>query len=78
MVHGSPRRMNETSSRDRPLSSFQRLAATSDADVLIFNNTHKPYTKGVDNALFLNAGSIGESKDGDPARVTPSWTPLVT
>ena len=66
LVHGSPRRMNEYLFEDRPLSSFQRLAATSEADVLIFGHTHKPYTKRVDNVLFLNAGSIGKPKDGNP------------
>lgn len=66
LVHGSPRRMNEYLFEDRPLSSFQRLAATSEADVLIVGHTHKPYTKRVDNVLFLNAGSIGKPKDGDP------------
>ena len=66
LVHGSPRRMNEYLFEDRPLSSFQRLAATSEADVLIFGHTHKPYTKRVDNVLFLNAGSLGKPKDGDP------------
>jgi putative phosphoesterase len=66
LVHGSPRRMNEYLFEDRPLSSFQRLAAASEADVLIFGHTHKPYTKRVDNVLFLNAGSIGKPKDGDP------------
>jgi putative phosphoesterase len=66
LVHGSPRRMNEYLFEDRPLSSFQRLAATSDADVLIFGHTHKPYTKRVDNVLFLNAGSVGKPKDSDP------------
>jgi putative phosphoesterase len=66
LVHGSPRRMNEYLFEDRPISSFQRLAATSEADVLIFGHTHKPYTKRVDGVLFLNAGSIGKPKDGDP------------
>jgi putative phosphoesterase len=66
LVHGSPRRMNEYLFEDRPLSSFQRLAATSDAAVLIFGHTHKPYMRRVDNVLFVNAGSIGKPKDGDP------------
>lgn len=66
LVHGSPRRMNEYLFEDRPLSSFQRLAATSDADVLLFGHTHKPYTKRVDGVLFVNAGSVGKPKDGDP------------
>jgi diadenosine tetraphosphatase ApaH/serine/threonine PP2A family protein phosphatase len=66
LVHGSPRRMNEYLFEDRPLSSFQRLAATSETDVLVFGHTHKPYTKRVDSVLFINAGSVGKPKDGDP------------
>lgn len=66
LVHGSPRRMNEYLFEDRPLSSFQRLAATSETEVLIYGHTHKPYTKRVDGVLFINAGSVGKPKDGDP------------
>jgi len=66
LVHGSPRRINEYLFEDRPLSSFQRLAASSDGDVLIFGHTHKPYSKRVAGVLFLNAGSVGKPKDGDP------------
>lgn len=66
LVHGSPRRINEYLFEDRPLSSFQRLAATSETDVLIFGHTHKPYIKRVDGVLFVNAGSVGKPKDGDP------------
>jgi putative phosphoesterase len=66
LVHGSPRRMNEYLFEDRPLSSFHRLAATSDANVLIFGHTHKPYRKDVDGVIFVNAGSVGKPKDGDP------------
>jgi putative phosphoesterase len=65
LVHGSPRRINEYLFEDRPLSSFQRLAASSSADVIVFGHTHKPYTKEVDGVLFLNAGSVGKPKDGD-------------
>lgn len=66
LVHGSPRRINEYLFEDRPLSSFQRLAASSECDVLVFGHTHKPYTKRVDDVLFINAGSVGKPKDGDP------------
>ena len=65
LVHGSPRKMNEYLFEDRPLSSFQRLAASSNADVIVFGHTHKPYTKLVDDVLFVNAGSVGKPKDGD-------------
>lgn len=65
LVHGSPRKMNEYLFEDRPLSSFERLAATSDADVIVFGHTHKPYTKLVNGVWFVNAGSSGKPKDGN-------------
>jgi len=66
LVHGSPRKMNEYLFEDRPQSSFQRLARSSNADVIVFGHTHLPYTKLVDGVLFVNAGSVGKPKDGDP------------
>ena len=66
LVHGSPRRLNEYLFEDRPLSSFQRLAQSSNADVIVFGHTHVPYTKDVDGVLFVNVGSVGKPKDGDP------------
>jgi putative phosphoesterase len=66
LVHGSPRKMNEYLFEDRPLSSFARLAAGSNADVIVFGHTHKPYLKEVDGVTFVNAGSVGKPKDGDP------------
>jgi putative phosphoesterase len=65
LVHGSPRKLNEYLFEDRPVSSFQRLASTSNADVIVFGHTHKPYVKTVDDVLFVNAGSVGKPKDGD-------------
>jgi putative phosphoesterase len=65
LVHGSPRRINEYLFEDRPVSSFQGLAASSDADIIIYGHTHKPYIKRVDDVLFLNVGSVGKPKDGD-------------
>ncbi|MGH9411694.1 MAG: metallophosphoesterase family protein [Vicinamibacterales bacterium] len=65
LVHGSPRKLNEYLFEDRPISSFRRLAASSDADVVAFGHTHKPYAKTVDGVLFLNVGSVGKPKDGD-------------
>lgn len=65
LVHGSPRRMNEYLFEDRPLSSFQRIAASSGADIIVCGHTHRPYAKRVDDVWFINAGSVGKPKDGD-------------
>ena len=65
LVHGSPRKMNEYLFEDRPISSFQRLAASSNADIIAFGHTHKPYVKDVGGVRFVNVGSVGKPKDGD-------------
>ncbi len=65
LVHGSPRTMNEYLFEDRPMSSFARLAASSDADVIVFGHTHKPYTKRIGDVWFVNVGSVGKPKDAD-------------
>lgn len=66
LVHGSPRRLNEYLYEDRQASSFRRLAKLAAADVVVFGHTHIPYVKLVDGVLFVNAGSVGKPKDGDP------------
>lgn len=82
LVHGSPRKMNEYLFEDRPVSSFQRLAAASQADIIAFGHTHKPYVKIVDGVTFINVGSVGKPKDGDwracYAVLEPGASPSVT
>lgn len=66
LVHGSPRRMNEYLFEDRDLRSLERIAQQADADVLIFGHTHKPWVREIEDVLFINDGSVGKPKDGDP------------
>jgi putative phosphoesterase len=66
LVHGSPRRINEYLYDDRPDSSFAHIAAMADADVIVCGHTHKPYDKAVAGVRFLNVGSAGKPKHGDP------------
>jgi putative phosphoesterase len=66
LVHGSPRRMNEYLFADRDPRSLERIARQADADVLIFGHTHKPWVREIGGVLFINAGSVGKPKDGDP------------
>ncbi len=65
LVHGSPRKINEYFYENRPDQSFQRLAESCEADVLVFGHTHLPYTKEIGAVLFVNDGSVGKPKDGD-------------
>jgi putative phosphoesterase len=66
LVHGSPRRINEYLYEDRLESSFARIGAGADADVIVCGHTHRAYDKTVAGVRFINVGSAGKPKDGDP------------
>lgn len=66
LVHGSPRRINEYLYEDKPDETFARIAAGAAADVIVCGHTHKPYDKAVAGTRFINVGSAGKPKDGDP------------
>lgn len=66
LVHGSPRKVNEYLFEDKPARTFERIAAGADCDVLVFGHTHKPWVAEYGGVLFVNCGSVGKPKDGDP------------
>ena len=66
LVHGSPRKVNEYLFEDKPARLYERLAAAEDADVLAFGHTHRPWIREHGGVLFVNCGSVGKPKDGDP------------
>jgi putative phosphoesterase len=66
LVHGSTRKVNEYLFEDKPASLYNRLAASADCDVLVFGHTHKPWIRTYAGVQFVNCGSVGKPKDGDP------------
>ena len=66
LVHGSPRKVNEYLFEDKPASLYERLAAAESDPVLVFGHTHKPWVHEFGGVLFVNCGSVGKPKDGDP------------
>ncbi len=66
LVHGSPRRINEYLLRDRDERTYLRLAEAESDDVLAFGHTHDPWFRWYGEKLFVNVGSVGRPKDGDP------------
>lgn len=66
LVHGSPCKVNEYLFEDRPAATFDRIAQMAGTDVLVYGHTHLPYQKWVGATLFVNDGSVGKAKDGDP------------
>jgi putative phosphoesterase len=64
--HGSPRKVNEYLFDDKPARLYERLAGAEEADLLVFGHTHKPWMHEYGGVLFVNCGSVGKPKDGDP------------
>ena len=66
LVHGSPRKVNEYLFEDKPASLYERLARAEAARVLVFGHTHQPWIHTYGGVRFVNCGSVGKPKDGDP------------
>jgi len=66
LFHATPLQNNLYWHEERPEKFFREMAEKVDADVMIYGHTHKPYMKTLGNKIFINAGSIGKPKDGDP------------
>lgn len=73
LVHGSPRKINEYLFEDREELSMIRILEQSNADILCFGHTHKPYHRILKTGSgsevryrhAINTGSVGKPKDGD-------------
>jgi putative phosphoesterase len=75
LVHGSPRKVNEYLFEDKPARLYERLAAAEEARALVFGHTHKPWVHEYGGVLFVNCGSVGKPKDGDPRGAFAILTP---
>ncbi|MHB1328347.1 MAG: metallophosphoesterase family protein, partial [Gemmatimonadales bacterium] len=53
----------------RPDDFCRKMAAKAGArtgDLIAFGHTHRPWHRVVDGIHYLNTGSVGRPKDGDP------------
>jgi predicted phosphodiesterase len=69
LVHGNPTLNTVYWTEDRPESFAKQMAAQAGAqagDVIAFGHTHMPWHKWIDGVHFVNTGSVGRPKDGDP------------
>jgi putative phosphoesterase len=66
IFHAAPHKNNIYWFEDRPEKFFREMAGKMDADIFIYGHTHKPYRKDIGGKIFVNAGSVGKPKDGDP------------
>lgn len=65
LFHGSPQAINQYLPADTPVEVLQKVSRERAETLLCFGHTHIPYTRQVEDKLFVNAGSVGRPKDGD-------------
>lgn len=70
LCHGSPRDTTEYLFENRSDGYLRQFTAggvaDAQADVIVFGHTHVPFHRIVDGVHFVNTGSVGRPKDGDP------------
>lgn len=69
LVHGAPTRNTLYWTRDRSDDFCRKMAdrvGLAGGDAIVFGHTHVPWSRSVDGIRFVNAGSVGRPKDGDP------------
>lgn len=69
LVHGAPTLNTLYWTEDRSDGFCRQMAERanlSEGDAILFGHTHLPWTREVDGILFVNTGSVGRPKDGDP------------
>ncbi len=69
LVHGAPTLntlyWDESRSDDFARKMGAKLGASA-GDAVAFGHTHIPWKRTVEDVLYVNAGSVGRPKDGDP------------
>ncbi|MDH3226482.1 MAG: metallophosphatase family protein [Thermoleophilia bacterium] len=70
VLHGTPHDPTVAMNLDASDKDLLRLAQDLDADCVISGHTHRPFQRRVRGHLFLNPGSVGETRNGDRR---PSW-----
>ncbi len=69
LVHGTPTLNTLYWTEDRPdsfCSKMAKAAGAKEGDLIAFGHTHKPWEREVEGVRFVNTGSVGKPKDGDP------------
>lgn len=69
LVHGTPtlNTLYWTADRsDEFCITMAKHAGLTSGDMIAFGHTHKPWHRDVEGMHFVNTGSVGRPKDGDP------------
>lgn len=65
-VHGSPKDPINAYIYEESVSESFIEDQSITQDIILMGQTHKPFVKEVQNKIFVNPGSVGQPRDGDP------------
>ena len=65
VCHGTPQGRNDVLHEEDDIGKFRRLREAANTDIIICGRSHTPFSRVVDNTLFVNPGAVGIS-DGGP------------
>jgi predicted phosphodiesterase len=77
LVHGNQTLNTVYVTEDRSDAFLEKMAkdlGSRPGDVICFGHTHKPWHRVVGGVQFINTGSVGRPKDGDPRACYVSLT----
>ncbi len=66
LTHGSPAGLDDPIYIDTPDERLKELTKLTKADIILCGHTHIPFVREVNHKIFINPGSVGKPKDGDP------------
>jgi putative phosphoesterase len=70
LCHGSPRDTTEYLFENRSDGYLKQFVsegkADAHADIIVFGHTHVPFHRRIEGVDFINTGSVGRPKDGNP------------
>lgn len=69
LVHGAPTLNTLYWDADRSDDFARKMGGrlgAREGDAVVFGHTHVPWRRTVDGVVYVNAGSVGRPKDGDP------------
>ena len=66
VYHASPIALTTHLREDMPDPAWEEHGEAADADVIVLGHTHRPFHRVAGKRHFVNAGSVGLPRDGNP------------
>jgi putative phosphoesterase len=66
VTHTSPGSGKKSLTADTPAKHLGEMAREARADIIVCGHSHQAFVRQVEHAWFINPGSVGQPRDGDP------------